>query len=127
MLRQYETSLNQSDAAALLALYTTNAVVMTPNQPTLSGKPAIRKAYEGGAKVIKSSVKFDVLEVVCRGPGLGARENDFVRFDYQSDDRRNDERGQSGTPLAAQDRRTLAHRALSLLKHSRADKLVQLI
>jgi uncharacterized protein (TIGR02246 family) len=64
----YETALNRSDAEGSLVLYADDAVLMMPNHATMVGKPAIRAAYEGGAKAIKFDVKFEIKSIVVMAP-----------------------------------------------------------
>ena len=44
--QQYSIAYNAGDVAALAALYTDDAVLLPPNEVTLTGKDAIRSMYE---------------------------------------------------------------------------------
>jgi uncharacterized protein (TIGR02246 family) len=66
-----QTAPNRSPAAvetdAVMPLYAEDGVFMAPYSPSSVGTTAVRKAYESTFKVIKLTVKFDVVEVVQIG------------------------------------------------------------
>jgi uncharacterized protein (TIGR02246 family) len=76
ILVQYEKTLNQSDAAAALALYAPDGVFMPQNSPSSIGAAAVRKAYDGVFEAITLSVKFTIAEIRQLAPDwIFARTN----------------------------------------------------
>ena len=59
----YEKGLNASDAAGITKLFTTDAVVMAPNNPAAVGTEIIGKVYEGLFTAVKLDLKFELDEV----------------------------------------------------------------
>ena len=63
VLRSYQRALNASDVAAVVRLYTADAVLMAPNAPAAIGADAVRAAYTGIFQAIDIDLTFDVAEV----------------------------------------------------------------
>jgi uncharacterized protein (TIGR02246 family) len=63
VLREYETALNASDAAAALDLYAPDGVFMPQHSPSSVGAAAVHRAYDAVFAAITLSVKFDIAEV----------------------------------------------------------------
>ena len=57
LLRKMDDGFVNSDAAALAALYTDDAVHVTFNQPPIYGRDAIQKHFEGDFKGLKLHFK----------------------------------------------------------------------
>lgn len=64
LLDRYETSLNESDVDAAVALYADNGVFMPTNAPTATGTTALRAAYEHVFGMIKLDIAFSIDEIV---------------------------------------------------------------
>ena len=62
-LHRYQSALNTSDTAKVMALYDHDAVFMPQNYPTIVGEANVRSAYEAIFKKIKLDVTFTVAEV----------------------------------------------------------------
>jgi uncharacterized protein (TIGR02246 family) len=63
VLKSYERALNAGDVAAVVRLYTADAVLMAPNAPAAIGADAVRAAYTGIFQAIDIDLTFDVAEV----------------------------------------------------------------
>jgi uncharacterized protein (TIGR02246 family) len=63
ILKEYETALNASDAAAALNLYASDGVFMPQHSPSSVGTAAVRQAYDAVFAAITLTVQFDIAEV----------------------------------------------------------------
>lgn len=67
-LVRYESALNASDTAKVLAVYTASGIQMAPDAPAAVGAEAVRAAYDGTFKAISLKLKFTVDEIRLMGP-----------------------------------------------------------
>ena len=67
-LTAYQDALNRSDTAAVMALYTPDAVFMPQNSPSCVGTEAVREAYDAVFAAITLTVAFQVAETRQLGP-----------------------------------------------------------
>jgi uncharacterized protein (TIGR02246 family) len=63
VLKRYEQSLNASDVAGVVQLYTDDAVMLAPGAPSAVGIDAVRAAYTGTFQAIDYDLTFEVAEV----------------------------------------------------------------
>jgi uncharacterized protein (TIGR02246 family) len=63
VLSQYQSTVNRSDAVAVAALFTPDAVLMAENSPSSVGADAIHQAYAGIFEAIALNITFSVAEV----------------------------------------------------------------
>src|SRR5947209_3481114 len=63
VLKSYERSLNASDVAGVVQLYTDDAVLLAPGAPSAVGANAVRTAYTGIFQAIDIDLTFQVAEV----------------------------------------------------------------
>jgi uncharacterized protein (TIGR02246 family) len=76
VLKSYERSLNASDIAGVVRLYTDGAVVLAPGGPSAVGIDAVRAAYTGIFQAIDIDLTFEVAEVnVVSGDWAFLRSN----------------------------------------------------
>jgi uncharacterized protein (TIGR02246 family) len=68
VLEAYETALNTSNTDAVLAVFTSDAVFMAPNNPSAIGTDALRTAYTGIFKTITFDTELQVEEIVQVAP-----------------------------------------------------------
>jgi uncharacterized protein (TIGR02246 family) len=68
VLKSYERSLNASDVAGVVRLYTDDAVVLAPGAPSAVGINAVRDAYTGIFRSIDLDLTFTVAEVNVVSP-----------------------------------------------------------
>jgi uncharacterized protein (TIGR02246 family) len=73
LLASYETSLNAGDAGRIEQLYTVDGVFMPSGFPTVSGRPAVKGAYDGLFKNIRIAIHFTVDELKVKGDFAYAR------------------------------------------------------
>ena len=64
---KFGTAWGSKDAAALTALYTTNATLMVPNGATVSGSQAILEFWKGGLASAPAVGKLTTVEVEAHG------------------------------------------------------------
>lgn len=69
---QWAAAFNKGDAAAVAAMYTTDAYVLPAGAPMVTGRPAIEKLWQGAMQQM-SDVKVMTLDVKTLG-GNAARE-----------------------------------------------------
>jgi uncharacterized protein (TIGR02246 family) len=69
VLKSYERSLNASDVAGVVRLYTDDAVVLAPGAPSAVGIDAVRAAYTGIFQAIDIDITFEIAEVKIVAPG----------------------------------------------------------
>jgi uncharacterized protein (TIGR02246 family) len=62
VLKRYERSLNASDVAGVVRLYTDDAVMLAPGAPSAVGIDAVRAAYTGTFEAIDYDLTFEVAE-----------------------------------------------------------------
>src|SRR3989454_8818395 len=63
VLKSYERSLNASDVAGVVQLYTDDAVLLAPEAPSAVGIEAVRNAYTGIFQAIAINITFEIAEV----------------------------------------------------------------
>jgi uncharacterized protein (TIGR02246 family) len=68
VLKSYERSLNASDVAGVVQLYTDDAVLLAPEAPSAVGIDAVRAAYTGIFQAIDVDLTFEVAEVQVLSP-----------------------------------------------------------
>lgn len=68
VLLDYETALNGSDIARVMAVFAPDAVFMAPNSPSTVGTDAIKAAYKGIFQAITFDTELTVEEVVQVAP-----------------------------------------------------------
>jgi uncharacterized protein (TIGR02246 family) len=68
VLKSYERSLNTSDVAGVLQVYTNDAVLLAPEAPSAVGIDAVRDAYTGIFQAISLSLTFEIAEVKLLSP-----------------------------------------------------------
>src|SRR2546427_2934965 len=68
VLRTYEQSLNASDVQGVIKLYTDDAVLMAPNNPSAVGIQAVQEAYAGVFQAIRLNINFQVAELHLLSP-----------------------------------------------------------
>ncbi|MCX4904803.1 SgcJ/EcaC family oxidoreductase [Streptomyces sp. NBC_00878] len=68
VLKNYERSLNASDVAGVVRLYTDDAVFLPPQAPTAVGIDAVRATYAGLFQTLRLSLTFEVAEVNVVSP-----------------------------------------------------------
>jgi uncharacterized protein (TIGR02246 family) len=68
VLAAYNAALNSSDTNLVMPLYADDGVFMPPFSPSAVGVAAVRKAYDSVFKMIKLTVKFDIVEIVEMSP-----------------------------------------------------------
>lgn len=69
-IKEYEKSLNTSDASAALAIYGTDPIFMAQNMEAFVGRAAVQASYEHIFKAIKLNVVFTIHEIVSMGGDL---------------------------------------------------------
>lgn len=67
LLGQYETALNQSDANAVVPLYTADGVFMPTEAPTAQGSVQLLASYKHIFNLIQLNIKFEIQELVVSG------------------------------------------------------------
>lgn len=67
LLSQYETALNQSDASAVVPLYTADGVFMPTEAPTAQGSVQLLASYKHVFSLIQLNIKFEIQELVISG------------------------------------------------------------
>ncbi len=67
VLKSYERSLNASDVAGVVQLYTDDAVLLAPEAPSAVGIEAVRNAYTGIAEVKLLSPEWAFLRSNSKG------------------------------------------------------------
>ena len=67
-LKSYERSLNASDVAGVVQLYTDDAVLLAPEAPSAVGIEAVRNAYTGIFQAIAINITFEIAEVKLLSP-----------------------------------------------------------
>jgi uncharacterized protein (TIGR02246 family) len=65
--RQFETALQQKDAAALSQMYTDDALLMPPGSQEVRGREDIRQAWEGILQLGIESVRLQTAEITVAG------------------------------------------------------------
>ena len=68
VLKSYERSLNASDVAGVVQLYTDDAVLLAPEAPSAVGIEAVRNAYTGIFQAIAINITFEIAEVKLLSP-----------------------------------------------------------
>jgi len=68
VLKSYERSLNASDVAGVVQLYTDDAVLLAPEAPSAVGIEAVRNAYTGIFQAIALNIAFEIAEVKLLSP-----------------------------------------------------------
>ena len=68
VLKSYERSLNASDVAGVVQLYTDDAVLLAPGAPSAVGNNAVRAAYTGIFQAIDIDLTFEIAEVRVVSP-----------------------------------------------------------
>jgi len=68
VLETYKEAVNQSDFAAVMKLYASDAVLMAENSPPSVGAEAVRQAYEAIGLAIILNITFNVAEIRQVGP-----------------------------------------------------------
>ena len=68
VLKSYERSLNASDVAGVVQLYTDDAVLLAPEAPSAVGIEAVRNAYTGIFQAIAINITFEIAEVKPLSP-----------------------------------------------------------
>jgi uncharacterized protein (TIGR02246 family) len=68
VLKNYERSLNASDVAGVVQLYTDDAVLLAPEAPSAVGIEAVRNAYTGIFQAIAINITFEIAEVKLLSP-----------------------------------------------------------
>ncbi len=68
VLKSYERSLNASDLAGVVQLYTDDAVLLAPGARSAVGIDAVREAYTGIFQAIDIDLTFQVAEVSVVSP-----------------------------------------------------------
>jgi uncharacterized protein (TIGR02246 family) len=68
VLTSYQDTLNASNTAAAMSLYTEDGVVMPPYNQSVVGKAQLNSLYEAGSKLFTLHVKFTIREVVQMSP-----------------------------------------------------------
>src|SRR3989454_11201401 len=68
VLKSYERSLNASDVAGVVQLYTDDAVLLAPEAPSAVGIEAVRNAYTGIFQAIALNITFEIAEVKLLSP-----------------------------------------------------------
>jgi uncharacterized protein (TIGR02246 family) len=63
VLKRYEQGLNTGDAGAVAKLYTEDAVLLAPENPSAVGIQAIEQSYVGTFQAIRLNIAFQVAEV----------------------------------------------------------------
>lgn len=79
---QWAAAFNKGDAAAVAAMYTTDAYVLPAGAPMVTGRPAIEKLWQGAMQQM-SDVKVMTLDVKTLG-GNAAREIGTATFKTRS-------------------------------------------
>jgi|SRR5262249_53944732 len=64
VMSSYEAALNASNTDAVMPLYAEDGVFMAPNNQSVVGKAAVRRAYDA----IMLKVKFTIAELVVMSP-----------------------------------------------------------
>ena len=75
LLDQYTAAFNSNDAAATVASYADDAIVMSPNQAAVEGKQAIQAVYEAMFKEYAFKGTFTPLETQVTGDWAYRRGN----------------------------------------------------
>jgi uncharacterized protein (TIGR02246 family) len=68
VLKSYEQSLNASDVAGVVQLYTDDAVLLPPGAPTAVGIDAVRATYAGLFQALRLNLTFEIAEVNVVSP-----------------------------------------------------------
>src|SRR5439155_8711141 len=68
VLKSYERSLNASDVAGVVQLYTDDAVLLAPEAPSAVGIEAVRNAYTGIFQASALHITFEIDEVKLLSP-----------------------------------------------------------
>ena len=68
VMSSYEAALNASNTDAVMPLYAEDGVFMAPNNQSVVGKAAVRRAYDAVFKAIMLKVKFTIAELVVMSP-----------------------------------------------------------
>jgi ketosteroid isomerase-like protein len=79
--QEWDRHFNAGDAAALTALYAENAVSMPPSLPTLQGRAALQRDFEGFFAINEARHETTVDEIIVEG-GL-AIERAHYRLTYR--------------------------------------------
>jgi uncharacterized protein (TIGR02246 family) len=84
-LAEYNDALNGGQTAAVLPLYTDNAVFMPPYSQSAVGRDAVRTAYDAVFRELKFHVKFAVADLVVMAPTWAyVRTNSAGTTDHRS-------------------------------------------
>ena len=67
VIKAYEKALNTCDTATVMGLYGTAPVFVPPNSKGMTGREAVKSAYEGLFKAIKLNLVFTIHEIVEHG------------------------------------------------------------
>lgn len=78
VLMQYQDALNNSDAEAVMKLYTPDGVFMPQHFPSSIGTSAVRAAYDGVFNAITLTVKFDIAEIHQVAPAWAIARTNFA-------------------------------------------------
>lgn len=73
VITQYETALNASDTAAVMALYAQSPVFMPQHAPALEGREQVQAGYEMVFNTIQLNVAFTIHEIEEFGDTAWAR------------------------------------------------------
>jgi ketosteroid isomerase-like protein len=68
--KKFSAALKKGDAAALAAMYSTDAKAMPPNEEMAQGRAAIQKVWQGAIDAGIRDLKLEVLEVEKEGGSL---------------------------------------------------------
>jgi uncharacterized protein (TIGR02246 family) len=68
VLKSYERSLNASDVAGVVRLYTDNAVLLAPGAQSAVGISAVRAVYTGIFQAVGFDLTFEIAEVKVVAP-----------------------------------------------------------
>ena len=68
VLKSYEQSLNASDVNGVVKLYTDDAVLMAPGNPSAVGIQAVQATYTGIFQAIRLNITFQIAELQVLSP-----------------------------------------------------------
>ena len=80
LIQSYQEALNASDANKVVALYTTNGVLMANAAPTAEGAAAVKATYQYVFENFTYTLQFTVLEIVVNGNTAFARSTSKGSF-----------------------------------------------
>ncbi|EJC84239.1 hypothetical protein Rleg4DRAFT_6043 [Rhizobium leguminosarum bv. trifolii WSM2297] len=79
LIEKYIAALNQSKAEGVVSLFTSDAVLIGADAPTVEGAEQLRAFFDHGFSLIKLEPKIDIDEIIFTGDFAFARSHSQVR------------------------------------------------